>query len=246
MEFREYGTKNKETIILLHGGGLSWWNYRDEAKLLENRYHVILPILDGHGGSDRHFISIEDNAQKIIDFIDSRSGGSVLLIGGLSLGGQILLEILSQRKDICRYAIVESASVIPSTMARGLIGPSIAMAYKMIENPAFSKAQFKNLKIRQDLYSDYYSDTCRIDKADLISFMRASLSYSLKDSIKNTQAEVHIYAGEKDNLNIIRSAKIINETIPASTLTYLPDLYHGQFSLNHSEEYVSDILKIVE
>lgn len=36
------------------------------------------------------------------------------MMGGLSLGGQILLEILSQRKDICKYAIVESVLVIPS------------------------------------------------------------------------------------------------------------------------------------
>ena len=30
MNFKEYGNKNKDTIMLLHGGGLSWWNYREE------------------------------------------------------------------------------------------------------------------------------------------------------------------------------------------------------------------------
>ena len=28
----EYGKFNKDTIILLHGGGLSWWNYEEVAK----------------------------------------------------------------------------------------------------------------------------------------------------------------------------------------------------------------------
>ena len=32
MNFKEYGNKNKDTIMLLHGGGLSWWNYREELK----------------------------------------------------------------------------------------------------------------------------------------------------------------------------------------------------------------------
>ena len=50
----------------------------------------------------------------IIEFVNSKLGGSVIMMGGLSLGGQILLEILSQRKDICKYAIVESVLVIPS------------------------------------------------------------------------------------------------------------------------------------
>lgn len=33
MVIQEYGTEHKETILLLHGGGLSWWNFRDAAEL---------------------------------------------------------------------------------------------------------------------------------------------------------------------------------------------------------------------
>ena len=124
MKIREFGSDNKETIILLHGGGLSWWNYRKEAELLQSDYHVVLPVLDGHAESDRAFSSIEDNAAEIIAFIDERYGGSVLLIGGLSLGAQVLLEMLSQRAGICRYALVESAAVVPSRLTNVLICPS--------------------------------------------------------------------------------------------------------------------------
>ena len=101
MRFQEYGLNKKDAVLLLHGGGLSWWNYREVAELLQREYHIILPILDGHAGSDRSFTTIEENASEIISFIDEHLNGSVMLIGGLSLGGQILLEMLSQRKDIC-------------------------------------------------------------------------------------------------------------------------------------------------
>lgn len=70
MIIQEYGTDRKDTIILLHGGGLSWWNYREVAELLQGEYHFILPVLDGHAGSDRPFTTIEDNASEIISFID--------------------------------------------------------------------------------------------------------------------------------------------------------------------------------
>ena len=56
MNYKEFGKDNPKTIILLHGGGLSWWNYREEAEALKNEYHVVIPILDGHAGSDKHFI----------------------------------------------------------------------------------------------------------------------------------------------------------------------------------------------
>ena len=120
MRFIEYGKENKDVIVLLHGGGLSWWNYREVAELLQTDFRVILPILDGHSGSDSDFTTIEDNADRIISFIDENFGGSVLLLGGLSLGGQVLLEILSRRKDICRFAIVESALVLPSKLTHSV------------------------------------------------------------------------------------------------------------------------------
>ena len=69
MEYKEYGSKNNDIIILLHGGGLSWWNYIDEISLLENEFHIVIPILDGHSGSDTNFTSIESNALEIINFI---------------------------------------------------------------------------------------------------------------------------------------------------------------------------------
>ncbi len=31
MRYKEYGKENSRAVILLHGGGLSWWNYHKEA-----------------------------------------------------------------------------------------------------------------------------------------------------------------------------------------------------------------------
>ena len=245
MFFREYGAGNPETVILLHGGGLSWWNYRSEAEMLQSEYHIVLPVLDGHADSDRAFTSIEDNAAEIIEFIDERFGGSVAFIGGLSLGAQILLEMLSQRKDICRFALVESAAVIPSKLTNALIGPAFGSSYGLIKNRSFAKMQFKSLHMDDSLFEDYYRDTCRIAKADMIAFLKASTSYSLKDTIAETTAAVYVYAGEKENSEIIRSVGVIRELIPSCTAGILPGLYHGEFSINNPDRYVGCVRSII-
>ena len=139
MIVKEYGKSNKDVIILLHGGGLSWWNYEEVSEILKSNYHVILPILDGHSGSDRDFTSIENNANEIIEYIDNNYNGNVKLIGGLSLGAQILLDILSKRDNICEYAIIESALVCQMKMTNRLIEPSINMSYGLIKKRWFSK-----------------------------------------------------------------------------------------------------------
>lgn len=245
MNYIEFGKKNSKVIILLHGGGLSWWNYKEVAELLQSDYHVILPILDGHSESDRDFTTIGNNAKEIIKFIDDQFGGSVFLIGGLSLGGQILVEILSQRKDICQNAIIESALVIPSKFTYAMIKPAFGSCYGLIRHKWFSKLQFQSLRIKPDLFEDYYRDTCGISRENMISFLQENSMYSLKESIRECNANVHIFVGEKENHAMRKSATMIHDKIPNSVLHVLPKMYHGEFSINHAKEYVSKIIEIV-
>lgn len=241
MKYKEYGKGNQKAILLLHGGGLSWWSYREAAQILQDDYHVILPILDGHAGSDRSFTTIEDNAAEIIDFIRSDLGGSVYLLGGLSLGAQVALEMLSQQGDICEYAIIESATVIPSRVTHELIRPSIACSYGLIKQKWFARLQFRSLKIKNELYDDYYRDTCSITKEDMIAFLRANTSYTLKESLKNTNPDVRIYYGEKEIRGIKQSAQRIKELLPNASVSELSGMVHGEFSINHAADYVKTI-----
>ena len=245
VQFHEYGVQQEQTLLLLHGGGLSWWNYREAAEKLQEEYRVILPILDGHAGSDRPFTTIEDNASELLSFIDERLGGSVLLIGGLSLRGQILLEMLSQREELCSYALVESAAVLPSGLTNALIGPAFGSSYGLIQNRAFSRLQFQSLHIKPELFEDYYRDTCRIRKGDMIAFMKANTSYALKPSFRDTGAEVHVAVGEKETGEILRSADAICRALPSCRLHRLSGLRHGEFSINHADRYADAIRQIV-
>ena len=246
MKYHEYGKINKNTIVLLHGGGLSWWNYREAAEFLQKDYHVILPVLDGHAESDRPFTTIEDNAAEIISFIDEHLDGSVTLLGGLSLGAQIRLEILSQRNGICRYALIESADVIPSKLTNALIGPALHSSYALIKSRSFARLQFKSLHIKPELFEDYYRDSCRISKQDMIAFMKANTSYSLKDSFSRVTAEIHVYYGEKEIGEIKQSAKVICQANPSCRLHELKGLRHGEFSINHASRYADEIRNIIK
>jgi pimeloyl-ACP methyl ester carboxylesterase len=245
MKFKEYGDTNNDTIMLLHGGGLSWWNYREEAKKLQESHHIIIPVLDGHSDSDRKFTSIEDNAQEIIDYITSNYNGHIRLIGGLSLGGQILLEILSRKNDICDYAIVESALAVPMKATYKMIRPAFSMSYGLISKKWFSKMQFNSLRIRKDLFDEYYRDTCKIEKKDMIAFMEANSKYEIKDSLQDTKAKVLVVVGDKEISIMKKSASIIHKKIKESQIEILPNYYHGDFSINNPQQYITAINDLI-
>ena len=233
----EFGKHNEDTVLLLHGGGLSWWNYREVAKLLEEDYHVILPVLDGHADSDAAFTTIEENAARLISYIDTHFGGQIAVLCGLSLGGQVALEMLSQRPDICRYALIESALVKPSKLTATLIGPTFGMSYGLIKQRWFAKIQADYLGIPKELFEDYYRDTCAITKADMIAFLKANSTYEMKPNLAETTAKVKIVAGAKELKSILDSAKLIHNAISGSQLEILPSLRHGDLSINHPERY---------
>ena len=245
MQYVEYGAHNSQTIILLHGGGLSWWNYRDVAQLLSDRFHVVLPILDGHADSDAPFTSIENNATRIIAHIDQHFGGKVLAVGGLSLGGQIAVEMLAQRPDICRFALLESTLVKPSKLTYALIKPTFGMSYGLIKQKWFSKMQAAYLGIPKKLFDDYYRDTCKITKEDMIAFLKANCGYSVKPALGNTKAKVHIVFGSKEQSSIRTSGKLLNHTIPGSTMEVLPGYRHGELSLMHPQAYAQMLLTMI-
>ena len=233
----EFGQRNTDVVMLLHGGGLSWWNYREVAQLLAAQYHVVLPVLDGHADSDVPFTTIEENAGRLISYIDAHFGGQVLAIGGLSLGGQVAVEMLSQRGNICQYALIESALVKPMKLTSALIGPTFGMSYGLIKQKWFAKLQADYLGIPEALFDDYFRDTCKISKADMIAFLKANSIYTVKPGLSETKAKVKIVAGGKEQKNIRDSAKILHRAIPGSTMELLPGLRHGDLSLNEPERY---------
>ena len=237
MTVMEYGQQNPNVIMLLHGGGLSWWNYRKVATLLAEQYHVVLPVLDAHADSDAPFTTIEENAARLISYIDFRFDGQVLAIGGLSLGGQIAVEMLSQRSDICKYALLESVLVKPMKLTAALIAPTFGMSYGLVKQKWFAKLQADYLGIPKAMFDDYYRDTCKISKADMVAFLKANSIYIIKPSLSETTAKVKIVAGSREQKSIRDSAKLLHEATAGSSVEILSSLQHGDLSLNKPEQY---------
>ena len=111
------------------------------------------------------------------------------------------------------------------------------MSYGLIKQRWFAKMQAAYLGIPNELFEDYYRDTCAIAKADMIAFLQANSTYEMKHNLAETTAKVKIVAGRKEQKSILDSAKLIHKTIRSSQLEILPSLRHGDLSINHPEWY---------
>ena len=93
------------------------------------------------------------------------------------------------------------------------------------------------------LFDDYYRDTCKISKADMIAFLKANSIYTIKPGLSETKAKVKIVAGAKEQKSIRDSAELLHQAIPGSSMEILPGLRHGDLSINHPETYAQMLME---
>lgn len=240
MIFKEFGNKKLPTIVLLHGGGLSWWSLQPQIEFLRNTYHMIVPVIDGHGeNGDETFVSIGDSAAKLLAYLDQYYGGRVFALYGLSIGGQIVTEVLTLRPDIAAYAVIESALVIPIQWANSLIVPAYQLCYAFVKQKWFSKWQAKALCLPGSLFEQYYTDSLKISKQSLINISLSNGNFSLSPKIASTKAKVLIIVGDREATIMRQSAEKLHKTIAQSQLLIAKNCKHGQFSLQHPNEFTS-------
>ena len=135
--------------------------------------------------------------------------------------------------------------MIPMKVTHALIKPMMDMSYGLIKKKWFAKLQFKSLKMKDELFDDYYKDTCQITKENMVSFLSANSNYILKEAIADIGAKVCILVGQKENKKMRDSAQRIYDAIPGSSLVVLKGMYHGEYSLNCAEEYVDNLIKLL-
>ena len=238
MKFKTFGLKTNKKIVMLHGGGLSWWALKPLIDIFKEEYYIVTPIIDGHGeDGDTDFISIENSADKLIDYIDREMGGSLYLITGLSIGAQIVCEVLGRRKNIAEKAILESALVIPMKRIGRLAEMAAFFSHNLVKYRSFSEIQAKTLSLPSDMLENYYLDGMKMSKNSLVNMIRSNSTYQMPESIIESEAEILIVYGSKEPKIIIKSAELLSSKIDGSKKYVAEGMGHGEISLKNGEIY---------
>jgi pimeloyl-ACP methyl ester carboxylesterase len=238
MKFMEFGDSTHPTIVLLHGGGLSWWSLTDTIQLLKKDYHVVAPVIDGHGeDASTTFVNIKDSARKLIEYLDKNNDGKIFAIGGLSLGAQIAVEVLSQRTDIAKYAILESPWVVPSKFLSLFTAFTSRFIYRLIHKKWFGRIKARELCIQKPQFLQFYKDCKSMARDSLVNIAKDHANYTAPDTLRDTKADVLIILGSKEIKRMDPSIQKLIEMIPQAKIFIVPGMRQGEFSLIHSTEY---------
>lgn len=246
MNFHEFGDRNNPSVILIHGGGNAWWNYLRQGQLLSEKYHVILPTMDGHGEEyGTPYVSTEKTADKLLEYIDSNCGGRVFALCGVSLGGQIVIELLSRRADIAEKAIIDGAVCYPNRRMAKFCTAIIKMSHGMLFSERACRIQLAlmprvlppKMHYPMEMQAHYLRDMPLLPKETMVSIYRTYMHYSLKESLKECKAQVMYWYGEKEMKYVKRSAELFRSFVPSCRLYEAKGYNHGYLALYLPEEW---------
>lgn len=248
MNFHEFGDNSLPHIMLIHGGGNAWWNYLRQAKALSHKYHVILPTLDGHGEEyESEYISTEDTGDKLLAYIEEKFGGKLFALCGVSLGGQIVIELLSRKADIAEKAIIDGSLCYPKPLMGRL---SIAIVRFFGGFMFGEKACRKQLSLMpkivpekmlypEEIKEYYMRDMPKLRKETLYAMYKSyMMRYELKDSLRECKAEVMYWYGEKEMKCVKKSAKLFKSYVQNCEIYEAKGYNHGYLALYLPDEWL--------
>lgn len=255
MKFHEFGDKNLPPILLIHGGGSSWWNYLRQARLLSHNYHVILPTLNGHREEyQKDYISTEDSAQEILNYVRQNCGGKLFAVGGVSLGGQIAMELLSLDSDIAEKSIIDGSLCIPQPSLARLCILLVALFGKLMFSKLSCKLQlsitnkcYPKLAYPDEIKSYFMEDMPRMPIKTLVTIYKTYMGhYKLNSRISKSKSQVLYIYGEKELNCVKESAKLFQQLHP-NTILYEAKVYnHGYLSAYLPQEWITLVVPFLE
>lgn len=256
MNFHEFGDKAFPHIILIHGGGNAWWNYLRQARALSERYHVILPTLDGHGEEYAvPYVSTEKTADELLEYIDTNCGGRVFALCGVSLGGQIVAELLSRRADIAQKAIIDGSLCYPKPVMAWLCIASVGLFGRFMFSTKACRLQLalmpkmlpEKMLYPEELKTYYLLDMPRTPRKTLYTMYRTyMMNYRLKESVRETTAQVMYWYGEKEMKCVKRSARLFRELVPSCEIYEAKGYNHGYLAVYLPKEWMRIALPFLE
>ncbi len=244
--YEEWHTGARETILWLHGGGVSGWVWRPQIDRMDD-YHHLVPDLPEHGKSlrERPF-SIAKTAEQLARLIEQHAHYSRAHVVGHSLGAQIAAELLVRHPERVGRAILSGTLVRPvpglSGGASRLLTELALRAYMPVRNMAFLvRANMRAQGVPEEFRTEFAADTRRLTVGLLRRVVfEENMRFGLPEGIGRSPVPTLVVVGEHEREVIRRSAEDLVRALPNAQGAVARGLGHG-WSLEDPDRFTGTV-----
>lgn len=156
-----------------------------------------------------------------MNYIKHNCDGKLFAIGGVSLGGQIVIELLSLDSEIAQKAVIDGSICIHQPKLARISIITIKLFGKFMFSKSASKIQlslmkkiYPNMTYPEEIKNYYMEDMPRTPIKTLVTIYKTYMDgYRLKNTIAESKAQVLYIYGEKEMGCVKESAKLFKKCI---------------------------------
>jgi pimeloyl-ACP methyl ester carboxylesterase len=216
---KETGKSNNETIVFLHGDGIAGWMWDKQAEAFDD-YHCIVPDLPEHGKSAgiKPF-TMKGAAEMIIDIIKNKAHCGKAHLVGISLGAQIIVQILSMAPEVVDYAIISGTlvrSIPPTETFLERLNQLIEVYLPEKNSNLRIKSYMRSYNIPKSLFNKFKESTYVIKQDSSERIIKENMLFKMPDGLRKANVPVLVMTGEKDYKIIKESARNLLNALPNS------------------------------
>lgn len=240
MKFLEYGDINNPAILLVHGmGGDGEYSFRSSIELLQDKYRIIVPMLDGFDGGRTTFDTIYSQAEKISKFVGENYGGKLYAALGMSLGGFICIDLFT------RFNLTVKKLILDGGYVRNWVFPHFC-AYvasvgfrKLKQGCTWSILRFAMKKSMGYCFKS--EDLCSPTRKTVYNSELGCFTYKLPDNLKSISAEQIVYWYGLKEKHMINGMKKLKKLLPQMRTLCTGNYGHGEVMYEHPQTYARNL-----
>ncbi len=207
LKYKISGNEAGELIVFANGAGVGPWIWEKQLNYFKD-YKCVSFDLPGHGeNSDRDFTTIDDCSRIIRQIIENESADGKGIVVGLSIGAQVVLQMISHHEDVLKKCVVISGLNKPMKLSKPAIRILASCSMPLIKLKSFSKLQAKQLGLPKHMLEAYYTDTLKISKDSLVNILYENMKFSF-GKMELTTVDTLLLVGENEKKIMIDSARL--------------------------------------
>jgi pimeloyl-ACP methyl ester carboxylesterase len=226
LHVEESGDRRGPAVVFLHGIGTAGWMWWQQTAALGD-HHCLAVDLPGHGGSSAvPWVSLDDAAEQVAELIRSRTAAGHAHVVGLSLGGQVALNLLERWAEVAERVVVSGVTAEPWG-PRVLVEAQLRLTAAMLRGPRAVDAQARTYRL-PPAQRDALAESLRVMPPGAYRQIGREVSrYRVPAALSAVRTPTLVVAGGNESDLIRRAVTSVAGLLPAGEGRIAPGLGHG-------------------
>ena len=244
MDFHIYGERNKPTLLLLPGLGVSHEIFFPLVELLKYDFYIVAADVDGFLiGKPSRFTSVDDQAAQVNRYVQEHFDGKLDVAYGLSLGGKILSRMMERNEIVVNHAVMDAAPLLP--LPKWSVGP---LRYYQAFNvwTCYHCTGFWRRVFHSHYFEVLLDEVKKVFPSDRTRAVREGYKSVYTNTLESISGpDIHFWYGTKEAFVAKPQVKHLLSLCPDVHVEIFDKMNHGQLLVDHPEMVAERIVEIV-